>query len=121
MGYMVFSHLQRLSSMQGVRRYCFGASLERLIMLKIGLLLTKFRKELLLVWAMLRDSRTPGSAKLMAILALLYVVSPVDLVPDVLPILGWLDDGVIALALIKLAQRMLPPELAESLRSKIQK
>jgi uncharacterized membrane protein YkvA (DUF1232 family) len=88
-------------------------------MFKLGLLFTKFRYELRLVWAMLRDTRTPASAKLTAILALLYVISPVDLIPDVLPILGWLDDGLIAYWLFKLAQRLLPADLLAALKERV--
>ncbi len=88
-------------------------------MFKLGLLLTKFRKELLLVWAMLRDSRTPASAKLVALLAALYVISPIDVVPDVIPLLGWLDDGIVALMLFKFAQRLLPADLLASLKAKL--
>jgi uncharacterized membrane protein YkvA (DUF1232 family) len=88
-------------------------------MLKLGLLFTKFRNELRLGWAMLRNPQTPASAKLVAVLALLYVISPVDLVPDVLPILGWLDDGVVAYGLFQWAQRLLPPELLAALKQRI--
>jgi uncharacterized membrane protein YkvA (DUF1232 family) len=88
-------------------------------MFKLGLLFTKFRKELLLVWALLRDGRTPLAAKAVALLAVLYVISPVDLVPDVLPILGWLDDGVMALLLFKLAQKMLPADLLAAFKAKL--
>lgn len=88
-------------------------------MFKLGLLLTKFRKELLLVWALLRDARSPVSAKLVAIFAALYVISPIDLVPDVIPLLGWLDDGIVAMLLFKLAQRLLPADLLASLKAKL--
>ncbi len=88
-------------------------------MWKLGLLLTRFRKELLLVWAMLRHARTPLAAKLTALAALVYVISPIDLVPDVLPILGWLDDGIVAMMLFKLAQKFLPDDLLASLKAKI--
>ena len=88
-------------------------------MLKLGVILTRFRKELLLAWAILRDGRTPALAKLATIGAVLYVISPVDLIPDLIPILGWLDDGVIALLLLKLAQRLLPKELLVSLKAKL--
>lgn len=87
-------------------------------MFKLGLLFTKFRHELRLVWAMLRDTRTPASAKLTAVLALLYVISPVDLIPDVLPILGWLDDGLVAYLLFQLAQRLLPADLLAALKQR---
>ena len=40
---------------------------------------------------------------------MLYVLSPVDLVPDVVPLLGWLDDGVVAVLLLRLAMQFLPP------------
>jgi uncharacterized membrane protein YkvA (DUF1232 family) len=87
-------------------------------MFKLGLLLTRFRHELRLVWAMLRDARTPLAAKLTAVLALLYVLSPVDLIPDVLPILGWLDDGLVAYWLFKLAQHLLPADLLAALKKR---
>jgi uncharacterized membrane protein YkvA (DUF1232 family) len=86
-------------------------------MFKLGLLWARFRKELILAWAILRDARTPASAKLATIAAILYVVSPVDLIPDLIPLLGWLDDGVVALLLLKFAQRLLPDELLKSLKT----
>ena len=91
---------------------------ERFVMFKLGLLFTKFSQELRLVWAMLRDARTPNSAKLVAIIAILYVVSPVDLVPDVIPILGWLDDGIAAYWLFKFAQHLLPADLLAALKAR---
>ncbi len=86
-------------------------------MWKWALIWTKFRKELLLAWAIVRDVRTPASAKLATIAAVLYVISPIDLVPDFIPILGWLDDGLIAILLLKLAQKLLPEDLLASLKT----
>jgi len=93
---------------------------EKPAMWKLGRLLTSLRKELLLAWNLLRDPRTPGAAKLVTVLALLYVVSPIDLVSDFIPVLGWIDDGVIAWLLLQLAFRFLPPELMAALRAKVQ-
>ena len=86
-------------------------------MWKLGLLWAKFRKELILAWAILRDVRTPASAKLATIAAVLYVISPIDLVPDFIPILGWIDDGLVAILLLKLAQKLLPVDLLASLKA----
>jgi uncharacterized membrane protein YkvA (DUF1232 family) len=88
-------------------------------MWKWGLLWAKFRKELMLAWAILRDVRTPASAKLATIAAMLYVISPLDFVPDIIPLLGWLDDGVVAMLLLKLAQRLLPEDLLAALKAKL--
>ena len=87
-------------------------------MWKLGRLFTMFRKELLLAWAVLRDPRAPKAAKLVTVLAVLYVVSPIDFIPDTIPVLGWIDDGVISWLLLQLAQRLLPPELAAALRAR---
>lgn len=88
-------------------------------MWKLGRLLTMFRKELLLAWAVLRDPREPKVVKLVTVLAALYVISPIDLVSDFIPVLGWLDDGVIAYLLLQLALRFLPEELLASLRARV--
>ena len=89
-------------------------------MWKLGRLIALLRKELLLAWDLLRDPRAPLASKLATVLALLYVLSPVDLVSDFIPILGWLDDGLIAWLLLRLAFRFLPPELMTALRAKVQ-
>lgn len=53
-----------------------------------------------LAWRLVRDPRTPLMPKLVLGAALLYAVSPIDLVPDVIPFLGQLDDvAVLAIAL----------------------
>ena len=87
-------------------------------MWKLGRLFTMFRKELLMAWALLRDPRAPKSAKAVIVLAGLYVISPVDFVPDFIPILGWLDDGMIGYLLLQLAFKFLPDELLASLRER---
>lgn len=88
-------------------------------MWKLGKMAAMFRKELLMVWAMLRDARTPMAAKVTAVLAILYVISPIDLVSDFIPVLGWLDDGLIAYLLLQAAFKLLPTDLHTALRSKI--
>lgn len=88
-------------------------------MWKIGRLWYLLRKELALAWALLRDPRAPLGAKTAVLVAALYLLSPIDLVTDALPILGWLDDGVVVILLLKLASRLLPPELAAALRMKV--
>ncbi|WP_353236210.1 DUF1232 domain-containing protein [Diaphorobacter ruginosibacter] len=88
-------------------------------MWKLGRLFTMFRKEIMLAWAVLRDPRAPRAAKLVTILAAFYVASPIDFIPDTLPILGWIDDGLVAYFLLQMAFRFLPPELLAVLRSRV--
>lgn len=58
------------------------------------------------LWRFLRDPATPKVAKAGILLAALYVVVPTDLIPDIAPVLGWLDDlGMTAVALTFLASR----------------
>ena len=58
-------------------------------------------------------------AELVTVLAALYIVSPIDFVPDTIPILGWLDDGLIGFLLLQLAFRFLPAGLLASLRERV--
>lgn len=88
-------------------------------MWKLGRLWFALRKELALAWALLRDPRSPWSARIAVLAAALYLVSPIDFVSDLLPVLGWIDDGVIVLLLLKLATRLLPTDLATALRAKV--
>jgi uncharacterized membrane protein YkvA (DUF1232 family) len=63
-----------------------------------------------------RDPRTPWAAKLVAILTVAYAVSPIDLIPDFVPVLGYLDDLIIVPAGIALSVRLIPPEVLAQAR-----
>ena len=76
-------------------------------------------KQARMVWAVLRDARTPLAAKAATVLALLYVLVPTDIVTDFMPVLGWLDDGLVVFILLQLAFKLLPPELYASVRAKV--
>ncbi|MDR2852616.1 MAG: DUF1232 domain-containing protein [Burkholderiaceae bacterium] len=86
-------------------------------MLKFPLLLLRLRNELWFAWKLLRDRRSPWAAKVAVVAAVAYVLCPVDFVFDWFPVLGWLDDAVVAMLLLKLASRLLPAPLRETLRA----
>jgi uncharacterized membrane protein YkvA (DUF1232 family) len=61
-----------------------------------------------------RDSRTPWYAKAVATAVVAYAVSPFDLIPDFIPVIGYLDDLIIVPLGIRLAIKLIPePILAE--------
>src|SRR5512137_1449429 len=67
-----------------------------------------------------RDPRTSWAAKLVAIATVAYAFSPIDLIPDFVPVLGYLDDLVIVPAGIALAVRLIPPEVLAQARETAQ-
>ena len=58
-----------------------------------------------------RDPRVPWYAKAMAVVVAGYALSPIDLIPDVIPVLGYLDDLILVPLGILLVVRLIPPEL----------
>ena len=69
--------------------------------------LKKIWDKVLLLWDMTKDPKAPWESKAMAVGALIYTVSPIDAIPDVLPVLGLTDDaGVIAAAVAALGSSL---------------
>ena len=66
---------------------------------------------LVALWKLLRHPQTPRSAKIVAAVVVAYAVSPVDLIPDFIPVLGQLDDLVLVPLGIALAVKLTPPEV----------
>ena len=58
-----------------------------------------------------RDPRVPWYAKAVAVVVAAYALSPIDLIPDFLPVVGYLDDLIIVPLGILLTVRLIPPEL----------
>ncbi|WP_017732090.1 YkvA family protein [Nafulsella turpanensis] len=61
----------------------------------------------------LQHARTPWPAKALALLTLAYLLSPIDLIPDFIPVLGLLDDLLIVPALIALCIRLIPADVMQ--------
>lgn len=69
------------------------------------------------VWLAARDPRTPWHARAFGLLVAAYALSPIDLIPDFIPVLGLLDDAVLIPAGLWLFVRMLPPGLFDEHRA----
>ena len=63
------------------------------------------------VFIALGKKETPAMAKVVAGITVLYALSPIDLIPDFIPVLGYLDDLLILPGLVALTIRLIPPEL----------
>ncbi len=74
-------------------------------------LLHKLRVEAHAVWLAARDPRTPWAARIVGLMVAAYALSPIDLVPDFVPVLGLVDDAIIVPAGLWLFRRLIPPEL----------
>jgi uncharacterized membrane protein YkvA (DUF1232 family) len=76
----------------------------------------RLKRDVVALWLAARDPRTPWSAKALAGLVAAYALSPIDLIPDFIPVLGYLDDLLIVPAGIWLAVRWVPPALMAEFR-----
>ena len=78
----------------------------------------RLKRDLLALWLAARDPRTPVQAKIVAGATAAYAFSPIDLIPDFIPVLGLLDDLLIVPAGIWLARRMIPEVLMAEMRAR---
>ena len=76
------------------------------------------KRDVVTLWLAARDPRVPWYAKIMAGAVAAYALSPIDLIPDFIPILGYLDDLLIVPLGIMLTLRLIPPDVLSELRRK---
>lgn len=69
------------------------------------------------LWFAAKRRSTPWYAKALGVLVVAYAFSPIDLIPDFIPVLGYLDDLLLLPGLIWLAVRLLPPDVLADCRS----
>ena len=69
----------------------------------------KLKREVIALWFAYRHPDTPWYAKLFAALVVAYAFSPIDLIPDFIPIIGLLDDAILVPLGIWIAVRLIPP------------
>lgn len=78
----------------------------------------KLKQNLFVLYLSYKDNRVPWYAKLVAICVVAYAFSPIDLIPDFIPVLGYLDDLIIVPLGISLALKLIPPYIIEENREK---
>lgn len=81
---------------------------------RLAMLWTLVRGDARQLWFALRHPAAPSSLKMGAALIALYLFSPIDLIPDVLPFVGVMDDLVLVPLAIRWLLNRLPPNLAEA-------
>ena len=69
------------------------------------------------LWLAARDPRVPWLAKAVAACVAAYALSPIDLIPDFIPVIGYLDDLLLVPLGILLAVRLIPPDLMAEFRA----
>ena len=78
---------------------------------------TSIKQEITALYFAYRDPRTPWYARAFSALVVAYFLSPIDLVPDFIPILGYLDDLILVPLGITMALKMIPPEILKDARN----
>jgi len=80
----------------------------------------QLKSEVYTLYLASKHSRTPWYAKVLAALIIGYALSPIDLIPDFIPVVGYLDDLIIVPAGIALLIKIIPRDILEECRAKSQ-
>ena len=76
----------------------------------------RLKRQVWSLWLAMKDPRTPFRARLVIAVTVAYALSPIDFIPDFIPVLGYLDDLIILPGLIVLAIRLIPKEVMAAAR-----
>lgn len=71
----------------------------------------RLKNDIPAVFLAFKDKQTPWYAKVFATVTVVYALSPIDLIPDFIPILGYLDDVIILPALVAVTVRLIPKDV----------
>lgn len=78
----------------------------------------RLKRDVVALWLAARDPRVPWHAKTIAGLVAAYALSPIDLIPDFIPVLGYLDDLILVPLGVALVVRLIPSDVMQALRAK---
>ena len=76
----------------------------------------KLKTDIPAVLLAMKKKETPFIAKILAGVTVVYALSPIDLIPDFIPVLGYLDDVILLPALVALTIRLIPPSVLTQCR-----
>jgi uncharacterized membrane protein YkvA (DUF1232 family) len=88
------------------------------LLAKLKAVAAQLKEKIIALHLATRDPRTPWYAKALIACVVAYALSPIDLIPDVIPILGYLDDLVLLPLGIYFALKLIPPEILADCQAK---
>lgn len=80
----------------------------------------RIKRDGVALWFAGKNPQTPWYAKALGVFVVAYALSPIDLIPDFIPVLGYVDDVLLLPGLIWLTIRLLPPEVLAQSRGQAQ-
>ena len=86
---------------------------------KLRVFARALKAEIAVLASAVRDPRTPLAAKILGVIVVAYAVSPIDLIPDFIPVLGLLDDLILVPLGLWALRRMIPDEVMAEHRARI--
>ena len=78
----------------------------------------RVKRDAVMLWFARSHPKTPLLAKILGFATVAYALSPIDLIPDFIPVLGYLDDVIIVPAMIWLVVQLLPVDVIDESRAK---
>lgn len=81
--------------------------------MKLRRLFSRLRNEIRLYFRLFRDQRTPSISKILIIIAVIYLILPIDIVPDFVPFAGQIDDLIIVPIIFMIATFFIPKPVIE--------
>ncbi len=87
-----------------------------LVFKKIKHYLGQLKQDVLVLWFAIRSPNTPTIPKILAFLAVAYAFSPIDLIPDFIPILGYVDDLILIPIMVFLILKIIPNTVLQTSR-----
>jgi uncharacterized membrane protein YkvA (DUF1232 family) len=78
----------------------------------------RFKRDIVALWLAARDPRVPWYVKFASGAVAAYALSPIDLIPDFIPVIGYLDDLILLPLAIAAIVRLIPPPVLSDLRAK---
>jgi uncharacterized membrane protein YkvA (DUF1232 family) len=115
---MLMSQKHNKTSVTGQRRDLINRKNQLVVIEQLRIKAAALKHEIFALYLAVRDPRTPWYAKIVVLCVVAYALSPIDLIPDPIPVLGLLDDLVLLPLGIYLALRLIPQEVVTDCRGR---